>query len=613
MILTQEGVRNRGQQLRLWPGVVIVILQLSIRFGLPAVAPEKTMFGVLAGPIGGLAVLLWWLFLSRAPWAERVGALAVSIVAMFATYRVLDPSIATGAQHYLFPMLAIPFLGIAFVAWAVATHRLSDGLRRATMVATIFVACGGWALVRTGGFTAADFRNDLRWRWAKTPEERLIAHSDLPAPPLPVRAASPEKPVDRSEELAESPAPEKPAKSSNKPAELTATHMVATTRADWPGFRGPHRDGAASGVQIKTDWTASPPVAIWRRPVGPGWSSFAVRGDRVYTQEQRGPDEVVACYKLSSGEPVWAHRDNARFWESNGGPGPRGTPTINNGRVYTFGATGILNALNASDGTLVWSRNAASDASTKRPDWGFASSPLVVGDLVIVGASGRLVAYDLATGAPRWFGPVHGTSYSSPVLLTVDGISQVLLLSAAGATSVTLADGALLWEYPWEGYPIVQPALTADGDILMSVSESSGMRRIAIAHEAGGWTVKERWTSNGLKPYFNDFVVHSGHAYGFDGSILSCIDLKDGQRKWKGGRFGNGQLVLLPDQDLLLVVSEQGELALVRATPDQFSELARIPAVEGKTWNHPALAGDILLVRNGEEMVAFRLRAAKSM
>ena len=254
MTLTQEGARNRGRQLRLWPGVVIVILQLLIRFGLPIVAPEKTIFGVLAGPICGLAVLLWWLFLSGAPWAERLGALGVIVVAMFATYRVLDESIAKGAQHYLFPMLAIPYLGIAFVAWAVATHGLSDRPRWATMVATIFAACGGWARVRTGGFTAADLHHDLHWRWTKTPEERLIVQSDLPAPPPPVPAASAEKPVDIPEKLAES--PEKPVKSSNKPAEAAATHAVAATGAVWPGFRGPHRDGAVPGVQIKTDWTA---------------------------------------------------------------------------------------------------------------------------------------------------------------------------------------------------------------------------------------------------------------------------------------------------------------------------------------------------------------------
>src|SRR5207247_1832597 len=195
--------------------------------------------------------------------------------------------------------------------------------------------------------------------------------------------------------------------------------------------------------------------------------------------------------------------DRARFWESNGGPGPRGTPTLSNGHVYTFGATGIANALDAGNGAVVWSRNAASEAAMKTPTWGFASSPLVAGDLVIVGVSGRLVAYDRVSGAPRWLGPSRGASYSSPRLLTIDGVAQVLLLSATGATSVALADGALLWEHPWKGYPIVQPALTADGDVIMSVSESSGTRRIAIAHEAGGWAVKDRWTSNGLKPYFN--------------------------------------------------------------------------------------------------------------
>ncbi len=363
-------------------------------------------------------------------------------------------------------------------------------------------------------------------------------------------------------------------------------------------------------MRIKTDWTASPPVALWRRPIGPGWSSFAVLGGHIYTQEQRGPDEVVACYKVTTGEPVWAHRDQTRFWESNGGPGPRATPTLSHGHVYTFGATGVLNALNDADGSVMWSRNAASDTGTKTPQWGFASSPLVVGDLVIIATAGQLVAYDRVTGARRWAGPAHGVSYSSPHLATIDGVAQVLLLSTAGATSVALADGTLLWEHRWPGYPIVQPALTADGDVLMSVSDSSGTRRIAVARGSGGWTVEERWTSNGLKPYFNDFVVHKGHAFGFDGSILACIDLKDGKRVWKGGRYGNGQLILLADQDAMLVLSEEGELALVKATPDQFTELARFPAIEGKTWNHPVLAGDVLLVRNGEQMAAFRLSLA---
>src|SRR5262249_30301438 len=134
-----------------------------------------------------------------------------------------------------------------------------------------------------------------------------------------------------------------------------------------------------------------------------------------------------------------------------------------------------------------------------------------------------------------------------------------------------------------------------------------GVRRIAVAHGPGGWTALERWTSVGLKPYFNDFVVHKGHVFGFDGNNLACIDLADGKRTWKGGRYGHGQLILLPDQDLLLVVSEKGEVALVEAIPDQFKELARFQAIEGKTWNHPVLVGDILLARNDQEVAAFRL------
>jgi outer membrane protein assembly factor BamB len=353
---------------------------------------------------------------------------------------------------------------------------------------------------------------------------------------------------------------------------------------------------------------------MWRRPIGPGWSSFAVRGDLLYTQEQRGEDEIVACYKVSTGEPVWRHHDPVRFWESNAGAGPRGTPTLSNGRVYAFGATGILNALDAGTGKELWSRNAATDTGIKVPDWGFASSPLVIDDIVVIAVSGQLVAYDVRTGHQRWRGPTGGAGYSSPHLVTIDGVPQVLLLRGSRTVSVAPADGTLLWEHTWQpGVGIVQPALAPNGDVLITTGDvmgGIGMRRVAASKGPAGWSVEERWTSRGLKPYFNDFVVHRGHAYGFDGSILACIDLEDGTRRWKGGRYGNGQLVLLSDQDVLLVVSEEGELALVRAAPDQFAELARFPALDGKTWNHPVLVGDVLLVRNGEEMAAFRLSVA---
>jgi outer membrane protein assembly factor BamB len=379
------------------------------------------------------------------------------------------------------------------------------------------------------------------------------------------------------------------------------------TEITWPGFRGPDRDGIIRGVRIKTDWTLFSPIELWRRPIGPGWSSFAVRGNLLYTQEQRGEYELVSCYHLTTGQPVWRHRDQIRFWESNAGAGPRGTPTLSADRVYTLGATGILNTLDAVNGTKIWSRNAASDTETKLPIWGFSSSPLVVENIVIVALTGSLIAYDLNTGDIRWSNPAGGDCYSSPHLLEIDGVKQILLQNEEGTLSVSPVDGTLLWKHPWPGHPIVQPALTADGHILISSDERSGIRCILVSKGPGGWSVEERWTSARVKPYFNDTVFHNGFAYGFDGPRLVCIDVEDGTRKWKGGRYGRGQLILLADQDLLLVVSEKGELGLVYATPDQFSELARIPAITGKTWNHPVLVGDILVVRNSQEMAAFQL------
>jgi outer membrane protein assembly factor BamB len=588
--------------LRLWPGVVAVVLQWLSRFGVKAVIPGINGFGkaMMGSFVFTILLIIWWAFFSRARRIERFGGLAFIGAVLGATWLLRHDSM-------WLPWLlayAIPGLSLAFVVWAVATRNLSNRVRVATMVATIVIACGAWLLVRQNGING-DHNADFGWRWKSSTEERLLTEADAgpaqsvapSATPAVTTATSVASP---SASPSTSPSPEV----SKSPAAAVA--LTVDNSAEWPGFRGSRRDGIVRGVHIDPDWTGKAPQQLWRRPIGPGWSSFAVRGDLLYTQEQRGENEVVACYNAKTGQPVWTHRDGARFFESNAGAGPRATPTLSNGRVYTFGATGILNALDAKNGAVVWSKDVSSDTGVKVPFWGFSSSPLAIGDLVIVAASGQLVAYDAANGNRRWLGPAGGGSYSSPQLATIDGVAQVILISGAGTKSVAPADGKQLWDYAWASNSIVQPAVTPDGDVLIT-SQDNGTRRIAVAHNAGGWSVQERWTSNGLKPYFNDFVVHKGYAFGFDGRILACIDLKDGQRKWKGGRYGNGQLVLLPDQDLLLVLSEEGELALVSATPDQFTETAKMQAIQGKTWNHPVLVGDILLVRNGEEMAAFRL------
>ena len=619
---------SASRPLRLWPGVALAVFALLARFGVPAALPDTPLFGMESGIVGllgsviaTLGIILWWLFFSRAPWSERLGAIAMMAVAVIVVKAISHPSINGAGMGVLLYLFAIPLMGLALVAGAAAARGLTAGPRIITMMAAIVLACGFFALLRTDGVTSNNtLGSDFRWRWTPTAEELLLATAakepDLVVPPPPAREApTVVAPIAEPVVPAAAQPTDKAAVADGGATGLAMSEgkdarKRDSSRVEWPGFRGPDRDSVVHGVRISTDWSASPPTQIWRRAVGPGWSSFAVHGDFIYTQEQRGDDEVVACYRLSTGEPVWRHRDPARFWESNGGAGPRATPTIHDGRIYSHGATGVVNALDAMTGKVVWSHNTSSDTGRKISDWGFSSSPLIIDDVVIVAAAGTLAGYDANTGKLRWVGPKYGGSYSSPHQVTTNGVVQAVLLGGPGAISVDPATGAVLWMHEWVAGPIVQPAVLPDGDIVihaLTATGGQGTRRLRVSRAAGKWSIEERWTSNGLKPYFNDFVVHKGNAYGFDGNILSSISMDDGKRNWKGGRFGNGQLLLLADQDLLLVLSEDGELALVSATADKFTELARFPALNAKTWNHPVLVGDVLLVRNGEEMVAYRL------
>lgn len=587
--------------LRLWPALTLAAIMIVGFVLAPLLVPEGGMYGLLVAVASGAAIILWWLFFSRASWTDRVGALALMVVAMLAVRPLLHPSIAGAGMGRLFYIFAIPIFGLVLASAAAASRRLSVTARRTVLAAGVIAGASLFLLLRTDGVKGGSL-GEFHWRWTPTAEQRLLAQTrdePLPAPPAAPNTPEVSQPAAASPETKDAPGPAAAAKIE-----------AALPPVRWAGFRGTRRDGVVRGVRIDTDWSRSAPAPMWRRPIGPGWSSFAVAGDLIYTQEQRGDDEIVAAYSFTSGKPVWMHRERARFYESNAGPGPRATPTVSGGRVYALGATGILTALDAATGAKLWSRNAAIDTEKKLPGWGFAGSPIVVDDLVVVAASGRLAAYGTANGMPRWIGPNNGGGYSSPQLVTIDGVEQIVHMSGTGTAGFAPADGKVLWTHPWEGTPMVQPSLLPDGDLLITTADMMsgiGVRRLAIKQGSNGWTVEERWTSRGLKPYFNDYVVHEGHAYGFDGNILSCVDLTDGARKWKGGRYGNGQMIVLSDQDLLLVISEDGELALVNAAPDKFTEIARVPALNAKTWNHPVVVDDVLLIRNGEEMAAYKL------
>lgn len=558
--------------LRLWPGIVIVILQCLLRFVIPEILPGALGLGMIGGVLLGLAIVIWWAFFSRAPKIERWGAIVLITAALVAASFILHISIATANMGFMYIFYSIPVMCLAFVIWAVATRNLTDRTRRITMVAVILIASGSWGLLRTNGMDGESHQY-FAWRWSKTAEERLLLQTG------------------------------------NKLLSALPDSAELNSEAAWPGFRGPNRDGIVHGEKINTDWVKSPPVEIWRNPVGPGCSSFAIHGKWFFTQEQRGDYEMVTCYDLNTGKLVWMHSDKARFWDSHSGAGPRSTPTISKGRVYTLGATGILNVLNERDGSVIWSRNAAQDTEVKLPGWGYSGSPLVTDSIVAVAVSGRIIAYDLLSGNKKWSGPDGGESYSSPQLLTLNGVRQILFMNKTNVTGFAPGDGRELWKVPMTGSPIIQPNHVNENEFIISeVSETGGqgIQLISVKNESGVWTTKELWKSNRFRPYFNDILVHKGHVYGFEGPVLTCADLEKGNRIWRGGRYG-GQIILLADQDLILVLTEKGEVALVSATPDKFTELARIPAITGKTWNHPVLVGNILLVRNSQEMVAFKL------
>lgn len=634
-----------SSRLRLWPGVVIVILQWLFTFGSGMVSPSSPFqfFSMTVAPaLGFLLLLIWWFFLSRASRRDRIMGVVLPFVFLLPTFLLAHPSAPMGIFIY-----GIPILCLGFVLWALLTQHRSDAFRLRSFVGMLIVACGVWPLLRLDG-VQGDMAAEFAWRWQPTAEERLLATEE----PLPSVAAATQPdstavtsdlaPMDEpsaddaSEGLDEdstqsgdvtaaksptentTPATEGPAGDDLVSADAATVVDVEPQKpieAVWPGFRGPQRDGVISRVQLATDWSTSPPQELWKRPIGPGWSSMAIWKDRLFTQEQRGDDEVVSAYDATSGQPIWQHRDPVRFWEAMAGAGPRGTPTFDDGRIFALGATGLLNALDAVDGSLLWSRNAAEDSGATTPDWGFSSSPLVVDGLVVIhtgGPDGKgVAAYDATTGEPRWYAPSGPLSYSSLHSARLGDIDQMLILTSDGIASHAPADGTILWQHEWPvpggGARIVQPVVGPNRSVLVGTGFGLGVRHLTVSPTADDWTIEERWTSNALKPYFNDFVLHEGHLYGFDGRIMAGVNLETGERVWKGGRYGHGQLLLLADQDLLLVLSDRGQVALVSATPGGFEELATMAAIEGKTWNHPVIADGVLYVRNAQEMAAFRL------
>lgn len=519
----------------------------------------------------------WWFFNRGLTWKQKIGGFAIIVSGAFLTANFLDRSV----NPFVLGRLGIPIVATVIVLWLKRARRNRAPLVGITFFTLVYATWACFLLVRSEGADSA-LKQSYFLRWTPSTEERFLAVKPSPSP-----------------------------------AKVADAVELSPTKNQWAQFRGANRDGAVFGSTISTNWSV-PPTLLWKRPVGPAWSSITIVGPRLFTQEQRGASEAVVCYDAQTGEELWSHEDSARFEESLAGVGPRSTPTFHEGKLFTFGATGLLNCLDALTGKLIWQKNITDHSGARIPNWGFSSSPLITDGKVIVyaGLASGVMAYTADKGEVAWSTPAGNTSYSSPQLATIDGIAQCLMLHDGGLTGFNLESGKKLWEtgfsFP-DGPRSNQPHKVGANDVIVgganNAMNAASISSFKVARSGDTWTVTTNWISKDMKPEFPDIVVYNNHAYGFDVALFSCINLADGKRTWKEGRYGRGQVILLADQNALLIASEFGELVLLAADPTTHRELGRFKALAGKTWAGPVVDGDRIYHRNAQEMACYTFNA----
>jgi len=487
----------------------------------------------------------------------------------------LEPERERNAKAY-FTLALVVLAVLLILIWFLFLSRLRWSARLSTVAVLTLAIFGMTKVLRMDGTASGIGLPKFAWRW--TPTRTLRFDSTPP------------------------------------PAASTMPIPSAAGMSDAPQFFGPNRDGAIRGARLARDWNAAPPRQLWRQPIGSAWSAFAVAGGRAYTQEQRGEDEAVTCYEALTGRLLWTHSNKVRFFQWQGGEGPRATPTVFQGRVFAYGATGILDCLDSQSGELVWSHDVLNENHLENLVWGVSASPLVFDDTVVVTggmtAGPTLLAYDRATGKPLWHAGHDRASYASPVVATLAGRRVILSVNAASLTAHDPSTGEALLEYPWAPeakWPKATQPVTLPGDrVFLSAGYGIGCALLQITAGASGKLIAtELWKSMRMKTQFNSAAARDGFLYGLDDGLLACVDLANGNRKWKSGRYGSGQTLLV--DDLIIVQSEPGPVFLASAKPEAYEELGQIPALNSKTWNHPTLAGRYLLIRNALEAACYEL------
>lgn len=568
----------RPESVRVWPMACVALIQVALvaLWLTPSVNNLTRFIVMMAGPLAcGVLFILTLLFASRIRFREA--SIIVMAVTALGVLVGLTAAHRSGIGAWI---LGVPLaLVICTIAFFVSNKFNSE--RRTAFV--VGVAAAGWLLLSLTRIDGIDgsYMPEMSWRWQPTSEEKMLAV---------IEQADADQVNDDS-------------------------RREWTQDADgWTGFRGPNRDSRVTAELPELNWNTKPPQEVWRRPVGPAWSSMAVVSGRLFTQEQRGTDETVTCYDAATGYPIWTYTQPSRFEEVVSGAGPRATPEVAGGIVYALGARGILVALDGVDGSLVWKRDLMKDYDSPLPVWGFSASPLVVDGLLIVFVGGAdehgLVAFAADTGQQVWSVSSPKMNYGSAQAVELCGERQVVFVETSAIRGFQISDGAELWRADVvneRDFPMVQPQRIDDSSVIVPTGDGRDVVRIEVTKTDGTWNAASVWESRYLKPSFNDFLYFDGALFGFDKQIFACIDAATGERRWKNGRYGFGQAILLESCGQIIIASEQGELVLLNADSDSHSEQGSVDAMSSKVWNHPAFDSGLLYVRNAEEMICYRL------
>ncbi len=381
----------------------------------------------------------------------------------------------------------------------------------------------------------------------------------------------------------------------------------SSAHADWPQWLGPNRTGISSETGLVTTWTKDGPTVVWQQELGEGFSGISVADGRVYTMFSAGEDEFVICLNEETGKEIWRFRTGAKFYERQGGNGPRSQPTVDGERVFVLSAEGWLYALNAKDGKKLWLVDLYDGLGSRVPKFGFSTSPLVEGDLLLLEVGtrqGTFIALDKTNGAVKWASQRDVVSYSSPIAADIAGIRQVVFVSGEAAVGLSPTDGSLYWRFPWStsyDLNVATPILVPPDHIFISSGYDHGAALLQISPEGDGLSVKKVWESRGMKNHFGTSLLIGDYIYGFDNAILKCIEAKTGKEQWKRRGYGKGTLIYADGQ--LIILSDKGKLALADASPTGFREKASTQVLSGKCWTPPTLANGKIFVRDMHRIV----------